>query len=86
MFSPKLELFKFDACPFCVFVMDKIDDLNILVEMKDIQRDSESYKRLVSDTGKRTVPCLYIDNKPMFESSDIVAWLIENSDKLEKNS
>ena len=46
----------------------------------------ESLKRLVDDTGRRTVPCLYIDNKPMFESADIMDWLSENSDKLEKNS
>lgn len=86
MSGPKLELFKFDSCPFCVRVMMKLDQLNIKVEMRDILSDPESYQRLVNDTGRRTVPCLYIDGKPMFESADINAWLVENSDKLEKNS
>lgn len=86
MSSPKLELFKFDSCPFCVRVMDHLERLNIKVEMKDIMMDSQSLNRLMQDTGRRTVPCLYIDNQPMFESADIMAWLSENSDKLEKNS
>ena len=86
MSTPKLELFKFDSCPFCVRVMDHIERLGIVVEMKDIMMDSENLRRLQEDTGKRTVPCLYIDDKPMFESADIMNWLSENSDKLEKTS
>lgn len=86
MSSPKLELFKYDTCPFCVRVMHHISQLNVKVEMKDIMMDAANLQRLVNDTGRRTVPCLYIDNEPMFESSDIMAWLTENSDKLEKNS
>lgn len=86
MSQPQLELFKFDSCPFCVRVMQLIHSLDLKVEMKDIMMDPQSLKRLVDDTGKRTVPCLYIDNKPMFESADIMDWLSENSDKLQKNS
>ena len=86
MQKPLLELFKYDACPFCVRVMDLISKLNIKVEMKDIMLEPESLRRLVSDTGRRTVPCLYIDNNPMFESLDIMNWLSENRDKLEKGT
>lgn len=83
---PKLELYKFDSCPFCVRVMDVIDQMNLAVEMKDIQRDSEALAKLTGDTGRRTVPCLYIDGQPMFESADIIRWLQDNGDKLEKTS
>ena len=86
MSAPKLELYKFDSCPFCVRVMDHISSLGVKVEMKDIMTDSQNLARLQQDTGRRTVPCLYIDGKPMFESADIMNWLSENSDKLEKNS
>lgn len=86
MSAPKLELFKYDTCPFCLRVMSVIDQLGIKVEMKDILMDKANLQRLMGDTGRRTVPCLYIDGKPMFESADIMNWLSENSDKLEKNS
>ncbi len=80
----KLELFYYDACPFCGFVLNEINKLSIKVDYKNILEDQESRSRLESDTGRRTVPCLYIDNKPMFESQDIIQWLNKNADKLEK--
>lgn len=75
----KLELFYYDACPFCQLVLRAVKQYNVQVEYKNILDDEQSLNRLVQDTGRRTVPCLYIDNKPMFESSDIVNWLAENN-------
>ena len=86
MSNTTLELFYYDACPFCQIVLRKIEELKIKVTYCDILADQTFLKRLVDDTGRRTVPCLYIDNKPMHESSDIILWLEENVDKLEKNS
>lgn len=78
----KLELFYYEACPFCQLVLDVTQDLNLKIEMLDISAYEEHYNRLVTDTGRRTVPCLYIDNKPMFESRDIIHWLQENKDNI----
>ena len=78
----KLELFYYDACPFCAYVLNEIKRLQVNVEYKNILENEENLNRLVNDTGRRTVPCLYIDNKPMFESRDIVQWLEENADKI----
>ncbi len=86
MKAPILELYKYDSCPFCQRVMQVIDSENIMVEMKDIMSNVENLQKLTGDTGRRTVPCLYIDGKPMFESSDIISWLQENSGNLTKNS
>ncbi|MBS4843870.1 MAG: glutathione S-transferase domain-containing protein, partial [Collinsella sp.] len=33
---------------------------------------------LIAVGGKRQVPCLFIDGKPLYESSDIIAWVQEN--------
>ena len=85
MSKPKLEYFYFSSCPFCMMVDRVIRELDIKVEYKDIMSSQESLNRLVADTGRRTVPCLYIDNKPMFESSDIMDWLKKNEANLEKN-
>lgn len=85
MSQPKLEYFYFSSCPFCQMVQGTINKLNIKVDYKDIMSDMSSLERLVNDTGRRTVPCLYIDNKPMHESSDIIQWLEQNADNLEKN-
>lgn len=29
--------------------------------------------------GKHQVPCLFIDGKPLYESSDIIAWFEQNA-------
>lgn len=78
----KLELFYFEGCPFCQYVLKVISNNNIAVTLLDIQQSNQALERLVNDTGRRTVPCLYIDNRPMFESSLIIKWLEENKSKI----
>ena len=65
-------------------VQGVIKDLNIKVDYRDIMSDKAALEKLVADTGRRTVPCLYIDGKPMHESSDIMNWLKSNEANLEK--
>lgn len=86
MSSPKLALYYFESCPFCVMVINLINQHNLDVELRDIFTNQDRLNKLMADTGRRTVPCLYIDNKPMFESSDIMAWLEENSSNLSKKA
>lgn len=76
----KLELFYFNECPYCVYVLDAIDRLGIKdkISLINIRTHSNAIERLIKDTKRRTVPCLYIDNKPMHESRDIVNWLETN--------
>ncbi len=84
MSAPKLELFYYDACRYCQIVLQVINKLSIKVDYKNIWEDSANLERLVKDTGRRTVPCLYIDNKPMHESEDIKRWLEMNANILDK--
>ncbi|MCB9669948.1 MAG: glutaredoxin [Alphaproteobacteria bacterium] len=71
-----LVLYKYDSCPFCRRVLAAIDRLGIEdVEMRDTMMDPSARRELRDATGRTTVPCLFIDGQPMFESLDIVAWL-----------
>ena len=72
----KLELFKFDTCPYCQRVLRYLADSGRTdVELLDINRSEENNRRLIEVGGKRQVPCLFIDGKPLFESLDIIEWL-----------
>ncbi|MEJ8752857.1 glutaredoxin [Lagierella sp. ICN-221743] len=73
----KLELFYKDSCPFCQKVFRFIDkhELKDKIELLDIVKDEDAKKRLVDEGGMNQVPCLFIDGKPMYESSDIIAFL-----------
>ncbi|MGI6033573.1 MAG: glutaredoxin family protein [Coriobacteriales bacterium] len=72
----KLELFKRDTCPYCARVMHVIEKSGRTdIEYRDITTSEADRARLVEVGGKQQVPCLFIDGKPLYESSDIIAWL-----------
>lgn len=72
----KLELYKFDTCPYCVRVFDYIKQSGRTdIEMHDVMENEADYKRLLEVGGMDQVPCLFIDGKPMYESLDIIEWL-----------
>lgn len=81
---PKLEFFYFDSCPYCQLVLRTLEKHKLKFDFCNIHENSSHLERLTKDTGRRTVPCLYVDNKPMHESADIVAWLEQNQSLLEK--
>ncbi len=76
----KLELFYKDSCPFCQKVIRFIDkhELKDKIEFLDIVKDADAKKRLVDEGGMNQVPCLFVDGKPMYESSDIIEFLKSN--------
>ena len=74
-----LELFKKDSCPYCQKVMKYIASSGRTdIIYRDIIEDEKADQQLVKVGGKRQVPCLFIDGKPMYESGDIVMWLQEH--------
>ncbi len=81
----KLELYFFPQCPYCQIVLSalKVTGLESKVEMKDIHDEPKHKAQLVSDTGRGTVPCLYIDGKPMHESKDIAKWIHTYAKKIQ---
>ena len=83
---PELDFYFFESCPYCQRVMNVINELNIFVNYKHIYEDTNNMQKLIYITGKKTVPCLFIDGVPMHESADIMAWLRANEGQLKKNS
>jgi glutathione S-transferase len=71
----KLELYYFDECPYCQIVLKALQETGVNAELKHIRKDPKNREKLLADTGRGTVPCLYIDGKPMHESGDIARWL-----------
>ena len=73
----KLELYFFPQCPYCQIVESalRVTGLEEFVTYYDINDEPHSKERLIKLTGRGTVPCLFIDGKPMHESKDIAAWL-----------
>lgn len=71
------ELFIMPGCPYCHKVLDYMSAHGIELPLRDITTDRNAAEKLVRVGGKRQVPCLFIDGKPLYESSDIVSYLKE---------
>ncbi len=79
-----LVLYYSERCYFCNIVVDFIKEKNIKVDYKEIKKqDNLSY--LFKTTNRQTVPCLFIDDVPMYESKDIIEWMKSNINQLRKN-
>lgn len=74
----KLELFYMESCPYCIKVFNYLKDKKDNLILKDINKDKKAAKELVKVGGKRQVPCLFIDGKPLYESDDIIQWFKDN--------
>ena len=86
MNTPILDLYYFDSCPYCQRVLTVLDEYKIKVNFKNIYDDTNNMQKLMYITGKKTVPCLFIDGIPKHESLDIIEWLTSNKEKLEKTN
>ena len=75
----KLELFYFDQCPYCQLVLNHIHTHQSPVTLCNTQTDPKNHTRLKTVGGKTQVPCLFIDSQPLYESQDIINWLIAHA-------
>lgn len=76
MKKPNLVLYYRPTCPFCQKVFRAIEGKDIELDVKNISEDVEAKNALEKIGGKVQVPCLFIDGKPLYESDDIIDYLL----------
>ncbi len=69
-----LSLCHYQSCPFCMVTRKAIDNSNLEVELRDIQRQSEHRSELIKQGGRPQVPCLRIET-----ANGKTHWLYESS-------
>ena len=78
----QLTLYHFQGCPYCARVRDFLAQEKINVPMKDTHQTPAFRDELIKIGGKSQVPCLVIDGKTLYESSDIIEWFKNNKGKI----
>jgi len=75
--SSPLELWSFEASPFCRIVREVMSELQIPYMLHNVAKKSARRAEFVARSGKMMVPYLHDPNTgvSMFESADIVAYL-----------
>lgn len=75
----RLSLYHYDGCPFCARVREAVARLDVELELRNTLEDPAHARDLMAATGRRTVPCLRIEENGgerwMHESAEIVGWL-----------
>ncbi len=74
----ELELYVMTGCPYCIKVENFLASNGISIPQRNITTDRAAEQRLIAQGGKRQVPCLFIDGKALYESSDIITWAQKN--------
>ena len=74
-----LELYSFEASPFCRLVREKLCSLELPYRLHNVAKGSEAREAFVARSGRMMVPYLVDPNTDtaLFESADIVRYLEE---------
>lgn len=64
-------------CPYCKLVLEFLKEKGRNIPLYDTN-DPSVKEELIAKGGKSQVPCLFINGKALYESSDIIRWLKEH--------
>ena len=70
-----LVLYMYETCPYCLRVMASLRSLGLDVPMRNIRKDPTALSELLKVGGSKQVPCLFVNGKPLYESTDIIRYL-----------
>ena len=72
----ELSLYYLPTCPFCQKVLRFMSQNGILIDtFSTTEPDNRDF--LLAHGGRNQVPCLFIGQKALYESNDIIAYLKE---------
>lgn len=80
---PKLELYYSPYCYYSHKVLNFLKSVQKILPLKDVVHDPKAKQVLKEQGGKLQVPCLFINNTPLYESDHIILWLSDHQDCLD---
>jgi glutaredoxin 3 len=78
----RVQVYTTQVCPYCIRAKALLKKREVPYEEIDVSRDDEKRAWLVSASGMRTVPQIFIDGKPIGGSDELHA--LDASGELEK--
>lgn len=68
------------TCRFCQKVLDFMKENGYDIPLKNVAEDEKALDELIHLGGKKQVPCLFIDDKALYESDAIIEYLKTRKD------
>lgn len=80
--QPKLLLYYNPNCPFCKHVLQYLTSIKKQIPMCNVTNDRTCLNNLITKGGLPQVPCLTVDEKPIYDDQRIITWLNTHRDLL----
>lgn len=74
------QLYYKKSCPYCARVLRFMEESKITLDLRNTLEPGNQ-EDLVRIGGKKQVPCLVIEGRPLYESGDIIDYLREKATK-----
>jgi len=81
--KPSLLLLYTPSCPYCHRVLDYLASIQKSVPLCNVRANRECMAKLMREGKKALVPCLFIGDIPLYDSSAIIEWLQSHQDLLD---
>jgi glutaredoxin 3 len=78
----KVIIYSTASCPYCVQAKNLLDHKNVAYEEVRVDLDPERRDEMVTRSGRRTVPQIFINDKSVGGFDDI--WALEQKGELDK--
>ena len=62
---PKVVIYTKEYCPFCRYAKALLRSKSVAFEEIDVTEDAELHEKIFRLSGRRTVPQIFIDDKPV---------------------
>lgn len=81
--KPSLQLYYLPWCPYSQKVIAYLQEIHKTVPLENLQKNPKGRNDLLKIGGKTQVPCLIINDYPLYESDAIIKWISENKQCLD---
>jgi len=82
-YRPQLLLYYTPTCPYSMKVVRFLNSIHKKIALVDVRNNPQAKRELIEYGGKSQIPCLFIDEKPLYEADKIIDWLSKHNDLLE---
>lgn len=78
----KVIIYTTKTCPYCVQAKNLLDHKKVAYEEVRVDLDEQKRDEMIALSGRRTVPQIFINDKPVGGFDDI--WALEQKGELDK--
>ncbi len=83
--KPHLLLVFTPTCPYCKQVLSYLKSIHRKIPLCNVRENKECIEKLRKEGKVAVVPCLFIDDRPLYDADAIIAWIKSNENLLEKD-